>query len=443
MNKHLSFDERIKIEEGLSKGYSLNRIARSLNRPSSTITREVYRNRVPFHPKNDYVICVNEHSCKVHDLCGKLKCRHSCSGCLSACHTDKCPEYVKFRCNRVLKSPFVCNGCEHHLKYSCYSEKFRYYAKNAQIKSDELLRSSREGISLSESEMKKMDELVSPLLIQGQSIDAIFTNHQSEIPCSRTTLYNYVNDCYLTARNIDMPRKVRFKVRYSHGKRPESFQTFVADRTYNDYKNYMLNNPDYSVWQMDTVIGSEGGKCLLTLLHEKSLFMLAYLLDKHNQECVINALNDLCETVGIKLFQQLFNVLLPDRGPEFGNPYAMECDRYGEIKTAVFYCDPYCSWQKGKLERNHEFIRYILPKGKSFDSLSQKDIHLMLIHINNYPRKSLNNSTPYELSKLLLGEEFIKKLHFHKLDPDRIILKPSLLQRKYGENDDMNRRNIQ
>ena len=53
MHKHLSFDERIKIEEGLSKGYSLNRIARSLNRPSSTITREVYRNRVPFHPKND------------------------------------------------------------------------------------------------------------------------------------------------------------------------------------------------------------------------------------------------------------------------------------------------------------------------------------------------------------------------------------------------------
>lgn len=432
MHKHLSFDERIRIEEGLIKGYSLNKIAAFIKRSQSTVAREVRRNRIPFHPKrNDFVKCVHEESCTIYDLCGNLGCKHACNGCLSGCHTDKCPEYVKFRCERILKAPFVCNGCEHHVKFPCYSEKFRYSAKSAQYKADELLRSSREGISLSEAEMIKLDEIVSPLLLQGQSIDAIFMSHRAEIPCSRTTLYDYIDNCYLSARNIDMPRKVRYKVRYNHGKRPESFQTFVYERTYADYGKYLLKHPDINVWQMDTVIGSNGGKCLLTLLHEKSMFMLAFLLEKHNQECVINALNNLCDLIGIEMFKQLFQVLLPDRGIEFGNPYAMECDRYGEIKTAVFYCDPYCSWQKGKLERNHEFIRYILPKGKSFDSLSQKDVNLMLIHINNYPRKSLNERTPYDFANLLLGKDFLQLLNIHKIDTDRIILKPSLLQKKY------------
>ncbi|MBR1477966.1 MAG: helix-turn-helix domain-containing protein [Lachnospiraceae bacterium] len=45
-NKHLTFNERIFIEECLEKGYSLNKIAAELHRPSSTVMREVKRNRI-------------------------------------------------------------------------------------------------------------------------------------------------------------------------------------------------------------------------------------------------------------------------------------------------------------------------------------------------------------------------------------------------------------
>ncbi|MBR1477967.1 MAG: IS30 family transposase [Lachnospiraceae bacterium] len=311
---------------------------------------------------------------------------------------------------------------------ACHSEKFHYFARKAQLAYIETLKSSREGISLSSDEMRELDMLVSPLLLKGQSIDAVFTAHKDEIPCSKTTLYNYVNSCYLTARNIDMPRKVCFKPRYSHGSRPESFQTFVQGRTYKDYRQYMIDNPDVNAWQMDTVMGGNNGrKCLFTLLHETSNFMLAYLLDRHTQGDVVNALNNLCETFGIDRFKRLFDVILTDRGVEFENPYALECDGNGEIKTKVFYCDPYCSWQKGKIERNHEFIREIIPKGKDFDRFTQADIHLMMTHINNYPRASLNNSTPYDLAKLLLGTDFLKALHFHKIPQDHVVLKPKLL----------------
>jgi len=44
----------------------------------------------------------------------------------------------------------------------------------------------------------------------------------------------------------------------------------------------------------------------------------------------------------------------------------------GVIRTNIYYCNPYSSWQKGILEKNHEYVRYVLPKGRSFNELKQK-----------------------------------------------------------------------
>ena len=63
----------------------------------------------------------------------------------------------------------------------------------------------------------------------------------------------------------------------------------------------------------------------------------------------------------------------------------------------------------------------------------------MMNHINNYPRESLNNVSPYDLSKLLIGKDFLKALNFYKIDPDDVVLKPWLLLQKpkYHGNDDI------
>jgi len=95
----------------------------------------------------------------------------------------------------------------------------------------------------------------------------------------------------------------------------------------------------------------------------------------------------------------------------------------------VFYCDSYCSWQKGSIEKNHEFIRYIIPQGRSFDALKQSDVDRMINHINSYPRLSLNNNTPYRVAELLIGKEFLEKLGYYEIPVDEVILKPSLLKK--------------
>ena len=78
---------------------------------------------------------------------------------------------------------------------------------------------------------------------------------------------------------------------------------------------------------------------------------------------------------------------------------------------------------------NHELIRRILEKGKSFDHLKQEDIFLMMDHINSYKRKKLNNRSPYETFSFLYGEDVLKKLGCFPVAPEKIILKPRLLQK--------------
>ena len=98
-------------------------------------------------------------------------------------------------------------------------------------------------------------------------------------------------------------------------------------------------------------------------------------------------------------------------------------------RTNVFYCDPSAPYQKGACEVNHELIRRILPKGRSFDDLTQKDIFLMMDHINSYKRKKLNNRSPYETFSFYYGEDVLKKLGCKPVAAENIILKPKLLKK--------------
>ena len=178
---------------------------------------------------------------------------------------------------------------------------------------------------------------------------------------------------------------------------------------------------------MDTVEGVKGGKVFLTLLFRQSKFMLMYLMDKKNMECVEKAFKHIKDVIGIETFKKAFEVVLTDNGSEFFNPLSIERDGE-EIVSHVFYCDPSASWQKGAIEKNHEFIRYILPKGSSFDELTQEKTNLIMSHINSTSRDKLNGKTPYEAELLILNEEDITKLGVTKIKADEVNLSSKLLK---------------
>jgi len=119
----------------------------------------------------------------------------------------------------------------------------------------------------------------------------------------------------------------------------------------------------------------------------------------------------------------------PER-QKFRDPMKIEVDQQtGEQQCRLFYCDPRNSNQKSRCERNHEFIRYVIPKGSSMDGLTQKDITKMMNHINSYPRKKWKGRSPIDLFRQIYGQETATLLGLEKIDPDSIFLRPELLKK--------------
>lgn len=278
-----------------------------------------------------------------------------------------------------------------------------------------------------------MDELVSLLIRNGQTMDHIFSEHKEDIPCSERTLYRYIDAGILSVKNIDLPRKVKYNPRKQSNTSEKLSRDCIAGRTYTEFLEYLESHPETNVVEMDTVVGSKPGKVILTMLFRNCTFMLAFLMDNTKSESVIRVFRFLQNELGSETFSRLFPVILTDRGSEFSNPLALECDEYGEILSKVFFCNANAPYQKGRLEKNHEFLRYIIPKGTSFDTMTQDDITLCINHINSTARGSLNDRTPFELASMLLDVKLFELLHLKPVEPDSVLLKPALFWFSFSE----------
>jgi transposase, IS30 family len=424
--KHLTLEDREYIEEALKRNLTFKEIARYLSKDPTTISKEVKKRRTPQKPSgfnNSHNQCELKQTCKKQDLCNTGKCRYPCRQCQN-CNLI-CADFKKKSCSKTLKAPFVCNGCEK--KTVCRLEKQYYRAAPSQRTYRETLVCAREGVNLTSSEFDELDCLISPLVKRGQSIAHICAAHKDEIPCTERTIYNYFEQNLFTVANIDLPRKVRYKKRKSNVKKEPCDYAVREGRTYQDFLMFTAENPELSVVEMDTVAGRSGGKVLLTMLIRSCRLQLAFLMEDPTQKSVKACFESLYETLGAELFSTVFTVILTDNGSEFLDPGSLE-NHDGCLRTRIFFCDPNCSYQKGMLEKNHEYIRYILPKGSSFDSLMPEDVRLMLNHINSASRDSLNAKTPLDAAEFLLPPGFLPAMAYGKIQPDEILLKPQLLR---------------
>ena len=435
MSNFFTYEERLTLQKELKESHSMKSIAQRLEKNPTTISREIkkYSSEVATgYPGFPYNACKNRLNCRKKDICGK-ECTHKSAPYCKLCRScnERCSDFIPEICSARFRPPYVCNGCESIGK--CSLMKTIYDAEHAHIAAHHKISESRSGLCVSEEEVARLNKIITPLVLQGQSIHQIYIEHKNELMCSEKTIYNYVDASLFDVRNIDLPRKVRFRERY---KKPE----FKVDkgcrigRSFKEFESFMEKNPDTAVVQMDSVIGAKGGKVLLTIHFVESSLMLAFLRDANTSQSVIDVFNALDRVLGPELFEKLFPVILTDNGSEFSNPRALE---YREElpkggtrhRTNIYYCDAGSPYQKGAIEVNHELIRRILPKGTSFDDLTQKDIFLMMNHINSYKRKKLNNRSPYETFSFYHGEEVLEKLACRQVAARDIMLKPALLKK--------------
>lgn len=421
--QHLSLHERITLQSLLTGTCRLGAIARKLERDRKTIVREIIANRTAVFsgtlgaPRND---CAKLRGCKV---------RHLCESCLSPrgiCHlcgscNERCKDFERARCERLEHPPFCCNGCIRH--GNCTIKRFVYDAGKAHQRALSRLRDARSGSLLSPLELLRTDQLVSPLLKNGQSVHHIYISHADALLCSERTLYTLIDSGCLAARNLDLRLKVKRRVR-----RPKPVhkvdKACRRGRTYDEFLAFTACSPDIPVVQMDSVVGCEDSvKVLLTFFFPQAQLLLCRIRDYNTARSVLLSIEGIESALDKETFRRLFPLLLTDNGSEFTDPKALETDG----RTRVFYCDPLQSNQKAQVERAHAFIRMVRPKGASFDDLTQNDIDILCSHINSYSRKSLGDKCPYDVFSFIYGQGILEKLGIQKIEADEILLTPRLL----------------
>ena len=384
-HKHLTLSDRNDVQLGLERGETFKAIAQLILKDPTTVSKEVKRNK------------------QIRD---------------STSNNLPCP--------LLDKAPFVCNGCPKR-RQNCGYQKIFYLAKQAQKQYEQTLVEAREGTPLNSKTFWEMDKVISDGVKKGQHIYHILKTHNLDV--SSSTVYRHIRKGYLSIAPIDLTRAVKFKERRTSNL-PSIPKEAKKGRSYEDFQNYLALNQLNSWLEMDTVMGRTGGKVLLTFNLSFCNFIFARLLENKTALEVTKHLYDIKNTLyeADKDFFQLFPVILTDNGGEFARVKDIEMDIRGEIK--LFFCDPNRSDQKGRIEKNHTLIRDILPKGTSFDNLTQEDINLVCSHVNSVKRAALNGKSAYELFAFTYGEEIPKLLGISKIPAEDVCQSSKLLQHK-------------
>ncbi len=213
MSKHLTLSDRAIIEKYIALDMSFAYIARRLNRSATTISREVKNHRCFVngvrYTSND---CVNYRTCLRRNLCStesKYTCFSRCKTCTEySCH-DLCHDYVSMHCHLLDKPPYVCTCCPD--EKTCKRNHAYYTAHRAHTEYVKQLSTARKGIRTSPERLMELNDLLTPLIGKGQSINHIFASHADEIGLSEKTIYNYIDMNAFHVRNIDLPKKVRYR----------------------------------------------------------------------------------------------------------------------------------------------------------------------------------------------------------------------------------------
>jgi len=134
--------------------------------------------------------------------------------------------------------------------------------------------------------------------------------------------------------------------------------------------------------QLDTLIGTPGGKIILTLLFTAFKFMFGILLDNKTAAQATLKFREVKRTLaaGGFVFTSFMPVMLTDiGGGEFSDVFAFENDLDSTKEASLYFCNPMQSCQKAQIEKNHTLFRDIVPKGSSFDCFTQDTVNLIFL----------------------------------------------------------------
>ena len=367
-NKHLILDERYVIEHSLNENMSFKAIGKQILKDCTTVSKEV-KSHIVFEKKGTPYKPFN-------DCLNRRHCSH---------HGDVC-----ISCERH-KSRNKCSVCG-HCTTSCVD-----YSK------EECPKLSKAPYVCNGCDM------LNNCTLEKRFYKALVA--QKEYELVRSESRSGFNLCEDELKQLDSVISPLLK-------NGQSIHHIIA------------NNPSQPVAELDSVEGIKGGSVLLTIHFVLPKLQLAFLRDANDSKSVTDIFDALYKLLGFENFTKILPICLADNGTEFSDPFGIEADSDGVIRSRLFYCDPSSPGQKGACENNHEFIRRIIPKSTDLGQYTQSQIDIMMDHINSYGRPDLGDKSPYEMFEFYYGKEILDLLGVHKIVPNEIILKHELLKNR-------------
>ena len=348
--KHLSRENREVIEAGIRNGDSARAIAKRIDASPSTVTREVKAHRTVkekrLSPKeNASLRCAKRETCQASgSACPTCSTKlTSCKSCRTRRCILTCPDYAPKTCPATRSWPYVCpERCPR--RGWCGLPKCSYDAGDADAAYRGTLSSSRSGICCTQAELDAMNAIVVPLAKQGQSFEAIWAEHAGELPVCVRSAYKYQELGAVGLTSLDMPRKARLLPRRRPDvKGPRRERVDRTGRTYDDFNELPVKDKARVV-QGDSVEGYERNASDILSLHLVAHAFQIYLKKavKASPAPVVAWLDVIERELGSpEAFEEIFGVLLLDRGSEFDDWAGMErsCLVPGARRCRVFYCD--------------------------------------------------------------------------------------------------------
>lgn len=387
-NKHLTYDDRIEIQECLNKGFSFRAISERIGKSPTTVSREI-KTHLQSH-SNSFV--------KTDSVCPLL-----------------------------LRAPFVCNGCEKRSRSSCKYKRQMYIAKKAQADYESLLVDARTGIPLNKDCFYQTERIISDAIRNGQHIyHAIKSNN---ISISMSTVYRHIKKGYYSIGVMDLPRVVKFKQRVSKGTDTVPLSAKIG-HLYDNFIEFIELHPDLPITQLDTVIGRAGGKVILTIHFVPSDFMVGLLLNNKTAAEAAEKIQNLKATLLLLGFSfgDICPLLLTDNGGEFSRISAFENNCSGIPESHMFFCEPSSPHEKPHIEKNHTLFRDIVPSGTSFDNFTQEHVNLIFSHVNAVKRKQFNGKSAYDMFTFSHSVELATALGISFISPKNVVQTPVLLK---------------
>jgi transposase, IS30 family len=138
-------------------------------------------------------------------------------------------------------------------------------------------------------------------------------------------------------------------------------------------------------WEGDSVVSRKSKIGLNTLVERKTGLVLISKIQN-------GTANETANTVVERLQNFPCKTLTTDNGTE---NFAYEKIQ-NELKISCYFAHPYCSGERGTNENTNGLIRWYLPKGTDFATISNEVIARVEYALNTRPRKRLDWKTPLE-----------------------------------------------